>query len=200
MRHSEVQRIRPDRHTTQRGGNRGVIDEELVSHHLELLVTAHAEIRSPHSDNGTISDVCEAFDNESGSSHLRQPVVVGSLGPILRVVFVGQREYCDLVTTAVKILDGRVIGVFVGNEECSSDLAAVRILTLPVEDFFVQVDVVYVHGSVEGDGDHLGDLGWLDVPGNSGTIGGTVAIGKHALGRIAIWRAVWIGFHSCKER
>lgn len=200
MWHSEVQGVRPDGYTTQRSRDGGVVDEELVSHHFELFVTAHAKIRSPHSDNRTVGDVCETFYDESSSSHLCQPVVVGSLSPVLWVVFVGQREHRDFVTTTVKVLNGGVICVFVRDEESASDLASVRVLTLAIEDLFVQVDVIYVHGSVESDRDHLGYLGRLDVSGDPGSIGGTIAVGEHALRWIAVWRAIWIGFHSCGGR
>lgn len=90
MGHSEVQSVRPDGYTTQGSSDRGIVDEELVSHHLELLVATHAKIRGPHSDDGTIGNVGESLDNQSGTCHLGQPVVVGSLGPVLRVVLVCQ--------------------------------------------------------------------------------------------------------------
>lgn len=83
----------------------------------------------------------------------------------------GEGEHGYLVATTMEILDRRVIGVLVRDEEGSSDLATVGILPLPVEDLLVQVDVVHVHGSVERDRDHLGYLGRLDVPRDPGAVG-----------------------------
>lgn len=57
------------------------------------------------------------------------------------------------------------------DEEGSSDLTAVGVRALAVEDFFVEVDVVDVDGSVEGDRYHLGYLGWLEVTWDSGAVG-----------------------------
>lgn len=82
-----------------------------------------------------------------------------------------QREHCDLVAASVQILDGGVVGVLVGYEVCSSDLTAIRIVAEAVEYFVVKVDVVDVHGSVESEGDHLGDIGWFQCAWNPGAVG-----------------------------
>jgi len=58
----------------------------LVGHHLELDVAAHPEVGRPHSDDGAVGDVGEAFDNEPGAGHLAQPVVVAPVRPVLRAV------------------------------------------------------------------------------------------------------------------
>lgn len=57
------------------------------------------------------------------------------------------------------------------DEVGTADLAAVGVATGAVEDLFVEVDVVDVDGAVEGEGDHLGHVGWFQVTGDSGTIG-----------------------------
>lgn len=62
------------------------------------------------------------------------------------------------MTLAVQLLDRGVVRVLVRHEERASDLAAVGVLPLAVEDLVVEVDVVHVDGAVEGDGDHLGHL------------------------------------------
>lgn len=74
------------------------------------------------------------------------------------------------MTLAVQILNGRVVGVFVGYEECALDLAAIWILALSIEDLFIQIDVVNINGTVECQCDHLWYLRWFNVAGNSGSI------------------------------
>lgn len=86
-----------------------------------------------------------------------------------------------------------------GHEEGAANLAAVGIVAAPVEDFFVQVYVVHVDGSIEGDGDHLGDVGGFQVSGDSGTVGGAETVGEDALSRVAIWSPVGISFHGWKD-
>lgn len=193
--HPEVEGVGPDGHTAKGRGNGRVIDKELVGHHFELLVTAHSKIGGSHPDDGAICDVCETFDDQPRAGHFCQPIIVAALGPVLGIILVGQGEHCYLVATTVEILDRRVVGVFVRDEKGSSDLATVGILSLPVEDFLVEVDVVHVHSTVERDRDHLGHLGWLDVPRDPGAVGGTVAVGEHALGWVAVRRTVRVRFH-----
>ncbi len=47
------------------------------------------------------------------------------------------------------------------------DLAAVRIEPIS-KDLLIEIQIVWVDGSVEGDGDHLRHLVRLQVPGNPG--------------------------------
>lgn len=42
VRHTEIQSVRPNGHTAQRRRDGRVVDEELIGHHFELLVAAHA--------------------------------------------------------------------------------------------------------------------------------------------------------------
>lgn len=63
VRHPEVQGVGPDGDTAEGRGDGGVVDEELVGHHLELLVTAHPQVRGPHPNDGTVGNVGETFDN-----------------------------------------------------------------------------------------------------------------------------------------
>lgn len=104
----------------------------------------------------------------------------------------GEREDGDLVSLAMQILHGRVVGVLVVHEEGASDLAAVGVLALTVEDVLVQVDVVDVDGTVEGERDHLRHLVGLNVAGDAGAVGRAEAVGQHALGGVAVRRAVRI--------
>ena len=50
----------------------------------------------------------------------------------------------------------------------------------------VEVDVVAVDGAVEGDGDHLGHLGWVDVAGHPGAVGRAEAVWQLALAQVAV--------------
>lgn len=63
VRHPEVQGVGPDGHTAKGRGDGGVVDEELVGHHLELLVAAHSKVRSPHPNDGAVGNVGEPLDN-----------------------------------------------------------------------------------------------------------------------------------------
>ena len=63
----------------------------------------------------------------------------------------------DLVSEAVHVRDGGVVGVVVRHEECALNITSVGIPPLFVEDFTVQVNISNVDGVVEGECDHLGD-------------------------------------------
>lgn len=86
--HPEVQCVRPNWHTSQRRGDGGVVHKELIGHHLELLVTANPEVRCPYADDGAIGDVGKTLDDQPGTGHLSQPVIVRTLAPILRILLV----------------------------------------------------------------------------------------------------------------
>lgn len=75
-------------------------------------------------------------------------------------------------------------------------LAAVGVEAESAEDLFVQVDVVGVHGSVEGERDHLGNVVGLQIAGNASTVGGAVAVGKAALSWVAFGSAVGVSVDS----
>lgn len=57
------------------------------------------------------------------------------------------------------------------NEECTADLAAIRILTLPVKDLIVEIDIVYIHSAIESNRNHLRHLLGIDVAGYTGAVG-----------------------------
>jgi hypothetical protein len=50
-----------------------------------------------------------------------------------------------------------------------------------LEDILVDLDIVNVDGSVEGDGDHLGNLGDLQPTRHLRTVKRTEAVGQHAV-------------------
>ena len=190
VRHPVVQGVWPDGDTAKGGCDGSVIDEVLVGHHLELFVSSHSEVGRPDSNHRSVGHVGKALDDETRACHLCKPVVVAALGPIIRVVLVGDREDGKLVALPVQLLDGRVVGVLVRDKEGSLDLATVGILHLPAEYVLVQVDVVRVDCPIEGDGDHLGNLGRVDVARNSCAVRGTEAVRELALGEVTVWGPV----------
>ena len=190
--HAVVEGVGPDGDPGEGGGDGGVVDEELVSHHLKLFVTTYSEVGSTDTNNRAVSDVGEPLDDETRASHLSQPVVIAPICPVVGLVLVGHGEHGHLVPTSVKLLHSRVVCILVTHEERSLDLAAIRILSFSVEDILVEVHVVGVDGSVEGDGDHLGDLGGVDVAGHPRPVGGAEAVRKLALGEVTVWGSVGV--------
>lgn len=76
--HPEVKGVGPDGHAAQGGGDGGVVDEELVSHHLKLLVAADAEVGGAHANDAAVGDVGESLNDKAATGHLGQPVVIGA--------------------------------------------------------------------------------------------------------------------------
>ena len=122
MGHEVVHGVGPDGDPGEGGGDGGVVGEKLIGHHGELLVGADQEVGSPDANDGAVCDVGKPFDDQTGSGHLGQPVVVGAVGPVVFVGVVGDAEDADLVTETVQFLYGRVVGVLVRHEESSASL------------------------------------------------------------------------------
>lgn len=70
--------------------------------------------------------------------------------------------------------------------------AAVGVGTLSIEDLLEDSNVVRVDGTIEGDGDHLGHLRWLQTSGNPGTIRRAEAVRQLTLAEITIGGPVGI--------
>lgn len=70
-------------------------------------------------------------------------------------------------------------------KECALDLASVWILTLTVENLFIQIDVVDVHCTIECQCDHLWHLCWLNVSRNAGSVGRAKTVGNCTLVGVA---------------
>ena len=187
-----VESVGPDWHPGQGRRDGGVIHEELIRHHLELLVAANSEEGRSDSDDGAVGDVGEPLRDQSGSGHLGQPVVVAALAPVVGVVLVGHGEHGDLVALPVELLDGGVVGVPVGHEESALDLTAVWILSLAIEQFLIEINVVRVDGSIEGDGDHLRNLVRVDISRDSRPVWRTETVGKLTFGQVAVRSSVGI--------
>lgn len=190
--HPVVQGVGPDRDATQGGSDGGVVDKELIGHHFELLVAANSEVGSPDTDDRSVGDVGKPLNDESGAGHLSQPIIIGSLGPVLWIVLVGDGEDSDFVTPSMQFLNSGVVGVLVGDIERSLQAAAIGIDSLSVEHLLEDSDVVGVDGAVEGDGDHLRHLDRLKTARDPRSIRGAEAIWQLALAKITVRRPVGI--------
>ncbi len=92
----------------------------------------------------------------------------------------------------MKLLHGRVVGVLVRHVERAFEAAPVGVLPLSVEDGSVQVNVVAIDGPVEGDGDHLRDLGGVDIARHSGAVWRAEAVGQLTLTEVTVRSAVGV--------
>jgi len=192
MRHAVIKGVRPNWYSAKGSGDGGIVNEELISHHFKLFVASDTEERSTNTDDGTIRNVSKPFDNQSVTSHFSQPVIVSSLSPVLWVVSVGDGKDTNFMTTSVKLLDGRIVGVLVGDIERALEGTAIGILSFTIENLLEQINVVRVDGTVEGDGDHLRNLGRVNITGDPGTIGRTETVGQLTLAQIAVGSPVGI--------
>ncbi len=117
VRHTEIERVWPDGNAAKRGSDGRIVDEELISHHVELLVATNTQIRSSNTNNRAVGDVGESFNDQSVSSHFSQPIIIRTISPVFRTVLASDGERSNLVSTTVKVLYSRVVGVFVRNKE-----------------------------------------------------------------------------------
>ena len=101
-----------------------------------------------------------------------------------------------LVTLAVHLLDGRVVGILMRDEEGSLDHTSVGVVAAFFEDFIVEIDVVVVDGVVESDGNHLRNCVWLELSRDLSSVNRAEAVGKNALRLIARRCAVGIFVHG----
>ena len=99
--------------------------------------------------------------------------------PIAAILIRNHSQYCGIV------------------QVCTFSLATVGVETEAAENLFVEIDVVRVHGSVEGERDHLGNVVGLQFARNASTVGRAVAIGKAALSGVALGGAVGVGVDGC---
>ena len=154
-------------------------------HHGELVVTTNSQVRRPQTDHGVVADAGELVNDQPGAGHLPGPVLHGGVRPEALVTVVSDGVSSDLVSEAVHVRDGGVVGVVVGHEECALNITSVGIPPLFVEDFTVQVNISNVDGVVEGEGDHLGHsvapviLG-AEISGNLRAVLGAETVGEFA--------------------
>lgn len=85
-------------------------------------------------------------------------------------LFLRDRMGCDLMSFAMHLLDCRVVGVLVRNEESAFDRTSIWVISALFEKFLINVNVVVIDGVVERDHDHLRHLGWFQLARNLGPI------------------------------
>lgn len=68
--HLEVEGVGPDGYTAERGGDGGVVDKELVSHHLKLFVTSYTQEGSTETNDRAISNIRESLNDKPSTRHL----------------------------------------------------------------------------------------------------------------------------------
>lgn len=103
--HPVVQSVGPDGNAAKGSRDGGVVDKELVSHHLKLLVSSNAKVWSADTNHRSVSDVGKPLNDQPGSSHFSKPVIIGTFGPVFRIILVCDRENANLVTPTMKLLD-----------------------------------------------------------------------------------------------
>ena len=96
------------------------------------------------------------------------------------------------MTFPVELLHGGVVGVPVGHEESALDLTAVWILSLAIEQFLIEINVVRVDGSIEGDGDHLRNLVRVDISRDPRAVRRTETVRELTLSQVAVRSSVGI--------
>ena len=62
-------------------------------------------------DDGPVADSCESLDDEPGAGHLRQPVVVGAVQPVVLLLACRDRERTDLVALPMQLLQSARVNV-----------------------------------------------------------------------------------------
>lgn len=79
--HSVEKHVWPQWGILKRGGDCGVIEEEVFLHHGELVVAADSQVRSTDSIDVLVRNIGEVLDYLSCSSHLFAPFFSGSFCP-----------------------------------------------------------------------------------------------------------------------
>lgn len=88
-------------------------------------------------------------------------------------------------------LYGRVIGVFVWDEECCLDVTAVGIFA-SFEHLFIEIDIIVIDGIIKRHCNHHGNILGRQVSRNGRSVFRAEAIGQHTNHRIAWWGTVGI--------
>lgn len=86
MRHPEIHGVRPQRRVVQGSGDGGIVEEGLLLHHGELIITADPQIRRPDADHAVISQIRELLGDDPHAGHLLSPVIDGRVRPEALVV------------------------------------------------------------------------------------------------------------------
>jgi len=200
VRHSEVECVWPEWNPAERSGDGRIVSKELIGHHVELLVASNTEIRCSHANHCAVSNVRKPLNDKPVPGHLRQPVVIATVSPVLGILIIGDGKNTNLVTLSMKLLHSRVVGILMGYEESAFSGATIRVETFAVEQFVENTNVLIVNSTVKGECDHhrkVGDLQLAPLDTRScGSISRTEAVGQQALGRVTNIGFVWILGHT----
>jgi len=88
MWHSKVHGVWPQRRIVQGRSDGRIVQEGLLLHHGELIVTAYPQIRRPDADYAVIRQICELLGDDPHASHLLSPLIDGSVRPEALVIIV----------------------------------------------------------------------------------------------------------------
>merc|ERR1719223_2384769 len=100
------------------------------------------------------------------------------------------------MTSTVKLLNTRVIGIFVRNIERCLQRTSIGILAFTIEDPLEKINVVRVDGSIEGNSDHLRNLSRIDISRDPGTIRRTETVRELTLAKITVRSSIGILINS----
>lgn len=86
--HTEVHRVGPKWWIGQGCSDRGIVQEGLLFHHGELVVTTHAKVWGSKSHHAVISQIRVFFSDYAHTGHFLGPVFDGGVAPELFVIVV----------------------------------------------------------------------------------------------------------------
>jgi len=155
--HLEVHSVWPEWRILKWGSDRGIIQETLFLHHSKLVVPTNSKIWSTESNNGVVLNWGELFNDKPGSSHFSGPVIHLGIRPEGLIIIVGNGVGSNLMTKSMHVLDSGVVCIVMGNEEGGFDVTTIRVLSLLVEDFLIEVNVANIDSIIKGECDHLGN-------------------------------------------
>uniref|UniRef100_A0A8D8UJF3 Uncharacterized protein n=1 Tax=Cacopsylla melanoneura TaxID=428564 RepID=A0A8D8UJF3_9HEMI len=113
MRHTEVHGVRPERWVGQRSSDTRVIQERLLFHHGELVVSSNSEVWSTDTHNTVIGEVSVFLRDDSHTCHFLGPVINCGVTPECFIIIVCDGVNSDFMTFAMCFLDCTVVGVLV---------------------------------------------------------------------------------------
>lgn len=83
MRHTEIQCVWPQWWIAQRCRYGRIVEEGLLFHHKELIVSTHTKVWCTNADDRIIGNVWESFNDQTYASHLLSPRLGTCFAPIL---------------------------------------------------------------------------------------------------------------------
>lgn len=86
VRHPEVHGVRPQWGIVQGRSDGGIVQEGLLLHHGELIVTADPQIRCSHAHHAVVRQIGILLGDDPHAGHLLGPIVDGRVRPEALVV------------------------------------------------------------------------------------------------------------------